>query len=233
MNIIFHDNGLHNRLAPLTLTRPVAELRFGIKTIAESWVTLLSKHLTVDSVNYKTEAYLEANWNSEITGPSLNIAANVKPTLELVELICALKLGEQLIINGRWLASNGDDPSINVEKELPKLLRIENIWDLFQHLEAAIKMDFERITEGRTSAILSNTNQIAGINNIFIEEGAKVEFAILNAETGPIYIAKDAEVMEGSIIRGPFSLGESSTDRRDLNSKNRLLSFSLHKTLFV
>ncbi len=37
-----------------------------------------------------------------------------------------------------------------------------------------------------------------------------MEFAYLNASKGPIYIGRNAEVMEGAMIRGPFALGDHS-----------------------
>jgi UDP-N-acetylglucosamine diphosphorylase/glucosamine-1-phosphate N-acetyltransferase len=89
-------------------------------------------------------------------------------------------------------------------------MSIENPWDIFSKNGDAIKSDFELVTKGRKSLALSSTNQVIAAENIFVEEGAVVECAILNASTGPIYIGKDAEIMEGSIVRGPFSLGEHS-----------------------
>jgi UDP-N-acetylglucosamine diphosphorylase/glucosamine-1-phosphate N-acetyltransferase len=81
--------------------------------------------------------------------------------------------------------------------------------------EKAIQQDFEFLTKGRKSQTLSATNRVVNPKNIFIEEGARVEFAILNASTGPIYIGKDAEVMEGSKVRGPFALCNNAVLKMD------------------
>lgn len=87
---------------------------------------------------------------------------------------------------------------------------IEYPWQFFEFNDWAIRQDFEMITTGRVSQKISDTNQVIGLENIFLESGAKVNFSILNAENGPIYIGKNAEIMEGSLIRGPFVLGEEA-----------------------
>jgi len=87
---------------------------------------------------------------------------------------------------------------------------LEYPWQIFEYNAWAIQQDFELITKGRKSAEISSTNQVIHPENIFVEEGAKISFSILNATDGPIYIGKNAEIFEGCTIRGPFSLGEGS-----------------------
>ena len=95
-------------------------------------------------------------------------------------------------------------------------LKINNSWDIFSLNAQAIQDDFTLLTKGRKSAILPNTNFVKGDKkNIFLEKGAKVDFAFLNAENGPIYIGKDTEIMEGSKVRGPFAMCEHSTLKMD------------------
>lgn len=83
-------------------------------------------------------------------------------------------------------------------------------WQIFQYNDKAIRQDFELLTRGRVSAPISNTNQCISPSQVFIEEGASVEHSILNASTGPIYIGKNATVMEGCLVRGPFALCEGA-----------------------
>ena len=87
---------------------------------------------------------------------------------------------------------------------------LQNKWEIFKWNDWAIEQDFELITKGRRSAPIFESNRTVNRDKIFLEEGAKVDMAILNASKGPIYIAANAEVMEGATIRGPFSLGEHS-----------------------
>jgi UDP-N-acetylglucosamine diphosphorylase/glucosamine-1-phosphate N-acetyltransferase len=90
------------------------------------------------------------------------------------------------------------------------VLKINNTWEIFQYNGRALQEDFQLLTAGRNSQPLSDSNRHTG-NQLFIEEGAKIECSILNSSTGPIYIGKEAEIMEGCMIRGPFSLGDHST----------------------
>lgn len=205
MRIVFSDNQLHLRLAPLTLTRPVAELRFGILTTTQSWL----KHLKSNQSAYETEQYLQEKFPS-LKNYDLLIAGNIKPDAELVRWVKALKKGESLVVNKLWIANRGARALRQIHKTKKDLLYIEHPWDLFQKNEQAIAVDYHLLTKGRKSAKPDKTNRISG-KNIFIEKGAKLKFATINAETGPVYIGKDAEIMEGAIIRGPFALGEHAT----------------------
>jgi len=210
MVLKFTDNSKHLQFCPLALTRPIADLRFGILTIQETWMKLLSPtHESVD-FKYETEPYLNGKYEDTDVFDFV-IAGNFKPTAACANAMLKLQHGESLIVNGKWLGSRGENNGKTIEIQDSEAIWLENIWDLFQLNSAAIAIDYHLLTEGRTSQPISATNQVLNSTHIFIEEGAKVECAILNASTGPIYIAKDAEVMEGSMIRGPFALGEHAT----------------------
>lgn len=202
--ITFDDNGLHKRLSPLTLTRPVCDLRFGIRTIRESWCALLEADPEV--ATFKTESYLNVKYPAPEHG-GLSVAGNVKPDKEVADWVKSLKSNERLRINGRWVASGSNKAETVIEKQKDDLLRIENIWDLFQMADRAIELDYTLLTANRVSAPIDGTNTIIG-NRIFLEEGAKISCSIINTETGPVYVGKDSEILEGCMIRGPFAMGE-------------------------
>jgi UDP-N-acetylglucosamine diphosphorylase/glucosamine-1-phosphate N-acetyltransferase len=210
--ILFDDNRLH--LLPLTFTRPVAEIRIGILTIREKWEHYLGLRCTDF-----TEDYLSAKFPTDYTIDTDNVWVNgsVCPNAKLAEEVTKLKPGQELVAGDVLLARNtGDGKRLgvgNYEKfeSHAKALQVRNPWDIFSKNGEQLRADFDLITKGRTSHALSKSNQVLGLENIFVEEGARVECAILNATAGPIYIGKDAEVMEGSMIRGPFALGEHST----------------------
>ncbi len=213
MQIIFDDNNLHHALAPLTLTKPVSQLRFGIQTVEESWLALFEKQFNEITKTYNTEAYLNVKYpQGSATNDTITISGNIKPTKSLFQQVITLKEGEALYSNGERIALKG-------KQELKKIVlsktitfpHFNKVWELFQHNDTALKVDFEIITEHRQSNKLNDTNKVSAPNEIFVEEGAQVNHAILNASTGPIYIGKDAEIMEGSIIRGPFAIGEHAT----------------------
>jgi UDP-N-acetylglucosamine diphosphorylase/glucosamine-1-phosphate N-acetyltransferase len=168
-----------------------------------------------------TEEYLKTKYPLEFAIDTDNIWINGSfcPNEKLIEEIKTLQPNQALLSSHIIVAVNTgaetrfdtplNDDFIKFESHA-KAMHIENPWDIFSKNGEAIKADFDLITTGRKSLALSPSNQVSGVENIFVEEGAKVECAILNASTGPIYIGKDAEIMEGSIVRGPFSLGEHS-----------------------
>lgn len=208
MQIIFDDNQLHKALAPFTLTRPVAEIRIGILTIAETWQKMLAKYFDNLEIGYNTAAYLNAKFPAGDAQNGLTINGNIKPTEAIAKKAAELKPGQKLLVNAVEVVSYGPNAEEIINLETDNIVEITAPWHIFQKNGTALSIDFDLITKGKTSQPLSETNRVSGRENIFIEPGAKVEHSILNATTGPIYIGKAAEVMEGSVIRGPFALCE-------------------------
>lgn len=215
MNVILFDDLHSEHLLPLTFTRPSAGLRVGIKTIAEKWSSVLNQ--TISHFPYRT--YLlgkyQPNWSSD----NLLINGRYLPTDFLVEVILKLESGQRLVKDGIVIAAKidiaiahiFDIEAITVEVPFDGDVKfIANTHDIFSMNGQEILVDFEAITKGRESELISSTNQLLYKERIFIESGAKIECAILNAKDGPIYIGKNAEVMEGSVVRGPFALCENS-----------------------
>lgn len=211
--LLFCDQSTIRDFLPFTFTRPSAELRAGILTFAERWQRLLE----ITRVDYLTANYLQGKYpyigaSEEVT---LSIYANFLPTPRFLEQLRSLEVGESITYQGRTLAFLGKSITLSsippIEWEEP-LVVFEKPTDLFTYNDKAIDFDFELLTKGRTSAPLSPTNGFLGDKaNLFVEEGAKVEFATLNCQKGKIYIGKDAEVMEGSHLRGSIALCEHAT----------------------
>ena len=211
--LLFEDKNIIKDFFPFTFTRPSAELRAGILTFSERWQRLLG----ITQVSYLTADYLQGKYpytgvSEEVT---LSIYANFLPTPRLLEQLRSLEVGESITYQGRTLAFVGKSITLSsippIEWEEP-LVVFEKPTDLFTYNDKAIDFDFKLLTQGRTSAPLSPTNGFLGDKaDLFIEEGAKVEFATLNCQKGKIYIGKDAEVMEGSHLRGPIALCEHAT----------------------
>ena len=204
MQINLDDNGLHLRFAPLTLTRPIGNLRMGILTNDERWKMFLPDA----KIGFTTEKYLSKKFSSIENGIRVNAA--VIPNEEIVAAVMHLEDNTALYLNEMFIAENGVSTSkIQFRGEIPVIL--ENRWDLFQKNDLVLKSDFELITAGRKSQKISKSNTVIGSSElVFLEEGAKVEASILNTTSGPIYIGKDAEIMEGSIVRGPLAMCEHS-----------------------
>lgn len=210
MNYILFDGPSRNKLLPFTYTRPVADIRVGILTIREKWEKYLGNTTSTVTEDYLTEKFPMVELEENVM-----INASYLPNAELVELIKSLR-EKQAIFKGEDViafhtqaeqeAVNFDEyEAIEFEREI---LCIENTWDIFSKNGEAISQDFELLTNGRQSQPIPKSVNVIHAENIFIEEGAKLEFVTLNASSGPIYIGQNAEIMEGSIIRGPFALCE-------------------------
>jgi UDP-N-acetylglucosamine diphosphorylase/glucosamine-1-phosphate N-acetyltransferase len=204
MNIILHDNGLHLRFAPLTLTRPVGDLRMGILTNSERW----AKWIPEATISFQTEAYLTKKFPQVDAQDTVQINAAVIPNEEVAAAVVCLGEDQQLMMGENWLARRGN-ASEKVQFTGQEPIVINQRWDLYGLNDEVLVADFFLLTGGRQSQPLSETNTVIGNEAlIFLEEGAQVEASILNTTAGPIYIANDAEIMEGCLVRGPFSLGE-------------------------
>ena len=213
MNYILFDGPSRNQLLPFTYTRPVADLRVGILTIREKWETYLQATTTT-----VTEEYLSDKWPMVEMEFNIMINASFCPTERLVDKIQNLKKNQAIFKDEDVIAfyTEEDQEAIDlstfeaIEHDY-HLIKIEHTWDIFAKNAEAIAQDFKSLTEGRTSQPISKTNNIIASENIFLEEGAKMEFVTLNASSGPIYIGKNAEIMEGSVVRGPLALCDHAT----------------------
>lgn len=214
--ILFDESNVRTTLLPLTFTRPVADIRVGILTIREKWEKMLK--VTTSTL---TDPYLSRKFPIVKEAENILINGSVCPNEEIIGSIKKLKPGQALVHNDTIVAlhvpaeeleSVTDTSSESSEEILVQScpIKINHTWDIFTKNTLAIQEDFKLITKGRKSHQISETNTVFGAENIFVEKGAKIEGAILNANTGPIYIGKDAEIMEGAVIRGPFALCEGA-----------------------
>ena len=204
MNVILFDNNRVNYY-PLSFTRPIAYFRVGIFTIKEKWEQFYK------SVSVKTEDYLSAKFALKVQKDNLWIDARIFPSQALISELNSLRIGEALAKNGTIFAfrnSTFTSDKLNVIDSNASFNSIENLWDIFLDNDREINSDFEFLAK-RKSQTLNQSNTLIG-DKIFIEKGAKVSCSILNTENGPIYIGKDAEIMQGSLVRGPFAMLNNS-----------------------
>lgn len=212
--ILFDDKVARENLLPLSFTRPVADMRFGIMTIRQKWEKALA-----GNYSYLTVEYLSKKYAKSIAAENVFIAGNVCPDSELVAMIETMKEGDAITSDKGLVAFCGSltDFECRQWRNETRLrhtpLAINMLYDIFLNNDKALEQDFKALTAGRKSAPLSKTNTVVGdavaadgTPRIFVEEGAVVEAAVLNVVNGPIYIGRDAEVMEGSCIRAPFAL---------------------------
>ena len=213
MNYILFDGPYRDNLLPFTYTRPVADIRVGILTIRQKWESFLEYTTTT-----VTEDYLSDKFPMVEMEDNIMINASYLPNAEVVEFVKNLK-HNQALFNGEdviaFFAKEGEEvndfstfEAIEFQRHIVK---IENTWDIFSKNGEAIEEDFNLITKGRKSEPIPTTVNTINPENIFIEKGAKLNFVTLNASSGPIYIGRDAEIMEGSVVRGPLGLCHNAT----------------------
>lgn len=215
MNVILYDDTERDNLLPLTFTRPVAELRTGILTIKEKWARRLEA-----KYSYKTVAYLQSKFLLNLSEQNLLINARVCPSKNLVKSVKQLEPGRGIRYEGKIIAACIGKAASNSFFQGKENLEWEEFsgsldvvtypWDLIEMNSRQIQEDFDLLTADQESGPISQTNQLIHHENIFVESGATFEFITINASAGPVYIGRDTEIMEGSLIRGPFALGEHS-----------------------
>lgn len=218
MQLILADDQYRDHLLPFVFTRPVGDLRCGILTTRSKWEMLLG--IPKGTSGSLTQFYLSGRYPLASGTECLVINGALLPDDGILRMIQTLKIGQQILHKDRVVAAGVHHDQLVGMESLKMFMNFETIeytgelnliqhpWDLFTMNDAALRFDFQLLTKGRKSAVISGTNQTFQPSDIFLEPGAKVECAILNASTGPIYIGNDAEIMEGSMVRGPFSLGE-------------------------
>ncbi|MCM1005468.1 MAG: glucose-1-phosphate thymidylyltransferase [Prevotella sp.] len=221
-NIILYDSAaVHADMLPLSFTRPVSDFRVGITTIAEKWQSCLP-----GSYSVYTAPYLRDKFQPKPIKDNLFVAANTLPSPDLAKAILSLNENEAIILpNGEYIAFRGTMAKFEElieEKFKPATITFQGectplhyLYDIFRNNSAAIVSDYKRLTNGRKSMSLPEGNLLIGpatlpdgTPSLFIEEGAVIMGATLNVTGGPIYIGKDASILEGSCVRGPLALCE-------------------------
>lgn len=216
MQLVLFDSAVRFQLLPFTHTRAIADIRCGIWTQRERWEHLLA--LASDTL---TEKYLQQVYAPRQQAETfLYVNAAVLASTTLVEAVKSLPSNAVLVSNNLLIAFRSDRfiEDYNFFNQIPEAAQqinfeepiksLQHIWDIFSFNEAAIATDFSIITKNRKSAPLPSYVTAIAPEHIFVEEGAQLGPCIINAQSGSVYIGKDAEIMEGVMIRGPLALCE-------------------------
>jgi len=213
MNIVLFDDPVtRTQLMPFTFTRPVGKIRVGILTIDEKWGKWLN-----GKASFVTEGYLSTKFPPIQASDNLLINGALCPDEKLVTAIKQLTIGSGLIKNGVRLALRTVNINLNQFEQADlieydgEVVLIDQVWKIFQHNAAQLRLDFTLITAGRKSQGIQDKHTIVyGEENIFVEEGVKIKASVLNAEDGPVYLGKNSVIQEGALVKGPFALCEGS-----------------------
>ncbi len=214
MHIILFDDAVRYRLLPFTHTRPVGDIRCGILTMRQRWERILDAPAATC-----TEAYLQELFPLPDGTDHLLVNAALFATRGLADAVMSLKPGNALVQGGVVVAARltgvpelcfdalpGIFSSLQATEWTDTVHRLEHVWDIFSMNDQAVRCDFDLLTAGRSSASAPDYVTVSGRENLFIEAGAVLRPCIINAETGPVYVGKDAEVMEGCLLRGPVAV---------------------------
>lgn len=223
MSFILFDPQHSKALYPFTLTRAMADIRLGILTPKERW-----ELLTGSSVEIHTSPVLQPLYAPVTAGEHTWVDASVLFDTQLAERVLSLRSGQCLADETGLIAGKGTLDAVGFDAKksvavfgetLPYKAtgRLQHPWEIVQRNAEMLHRDFRLLTEGRITAPVPATVNVVQPDQLFIEAGAKLNFCTINASAGPVYIGKNAEVMEGSVIRGPFALGEGSVLK--LNSR--------------
>ncbi|MGY6647668.1 GlmU family protein [Wenyingzhuangia sp. IMCC45574] len=211
MNYILYDGANRDALLPFTYTRPVADIRIGILTIREKW----EKYLGYTTTSL-TEEYLEDKYPLVEMEQNIFINAGYLPSVSFFKAVKSLQPNQKVICDGEVIAFYTVEEQEQVDFDsyesivVNDVVSLDSKWELFLNNDIAIRLDFEMLTEGRFSEAIPDYVQAVNKDDIFIEEGAILNPCILNASTGPIYIGKNAVVLDGALVRGAFALCEGS-----------------------
>lgn len=221
MNLVFFDDNQRDHLLPLVYTRPTSEIRIGILTIREKW----EKRLQTQQSSWLTVDYLSTKFPTHVEQEQLLINGRCLPSQELAGAIASLQEGEAIVANDVLVAALLTKEKVNQLQTVDQLeeLEVETFdfegtvrfinftYDIFKENKTELILDFGLVTEGRISAEIDDSNTIIGDKSqIFLEEGATILASIINVTDGPVYLAKNASISEGCMVKGGLSLGESA-----------------------
>jgi UDP-N-acetylglucosamine diphosphorylase/glucosamine-1-phosphate N-acetyltransferase len=208
MTIIFFDDQCRESLLPLTFTRPVADLRIGILKISEKWLF----HFKTEA-SYLTADYLNIKFPFISSNDNLFINGSVCPNQSLMAAVKKLNNDEALVQNNVCLAVRTNQTNFEYQNlnQYKTILFDEDFYqvvypeDIFKGNGKEIRADFDTLTQGRVSQKLSSTNVVIG-DDFFVEDGVEAECCTFNTKNGPIYLGKNAQVWEGTHVRGALAL---------------------------
>lgn len=216
MNYILFSDHTRHKLLPFTHTRPVADIRCGIMTMRERW-----EHYLQAGTSTLTPGYLQDVYMLLLSTDNVLVNGAVFASKELSEAILKLEQGQKLLQGDTLLAARTSITELDINNLLPHNFdeiqypgpvdRLEHVWDIFALNDRALRNDYALLTE-RSAASGAQFEGVTVLgNDLYVEEGAEIGAGcIINTHEGPVYIGRNAKVLEGTMIRGPLALCEDS-----------------------
>ena len=224
MNICFFSDQFSANFKPLTLTRPLDDLRVGIFTIREKWIKILNPLGWVRQV----DTYLSAIFPNGIIRDSEDyiwINSRFLPSIDLVSAIHELKANSSLTLNGQLVAIriSADETKHHIKSHsIPTIEKSSEIsfetpflqyfWDLLSLNHDQISFDIKLLPVSFQHGFhFDSSSHFLNNEDIYIHETAIIEpGCTIIANKGPVYVGKNAIIEAGTILKGPVSIGEAS-----------------------
>lgn len=223
-SITFFDEPYRENLKPLSFTKPISEFRIGILKIREKWERIFECKST-----WITAEYLQSKFPNQPSTDTLFIYGGTLPTTELKNQMLQLEPGDSIWCDDELVVFRGgtkDFKPANVltnsaAKRLlldgePQL--IKRTHHLLIHNSQQIKADYElldcnrgNVCVDKSIVVIGDLFDANGNQQLYIEESAQASHITINLKNGPVYIGRDAEVMEGSMLRGPIAICNNAT----------------------
>ncbi len=219
MNYILFGAHARDHLLPFTFIRPVADIRLGILTIREKWEIFLGNKTSTLTQEYLSDKYPLIREEDNVL-----INGSVIPSKQIVEEIRELDPNQTLVSGDILIAHRVRSEDIdNMDAELLEdvepmhtkspVVKLFLLSDLIVLNQGQILADYMLLTAGRKSQPIPDHVRVISPENLFVEEGAKLDLITINASEGPVYIGKNVHIMDGAMLRGPLGVGDSSIVR--------------------
>lgn len=209
--VLFEPEDYHGQFLPLTHTRAVSSLRTGIFTLAERW-----HHATGSPVAVMTTKRLQSFYTTPIPRQPYFVHSGLFPSKEIMEQLTHLPPGFALRHQGKVIAYHGEqlekaDTAQFIATEGEAVV-FERLWDLVNYTPKAMVYDLAIIKKRRLSHEIHDPfTAVYAPQHVFVEEGVTIRHASINATAGPVYIGKNARILEGARLNGPCAILEGAS----------------------
>lgn len=212
---LFEDEGWQ-ALLPFTRLRPIWELWWGIDTLAQKWTRYYG--CTVEGFSPARDRLSPLYTPILPEAPLVWINARLLPfSAEAFRWLSQLPPGRLYATStGTPVAAHAHLKSPEELARLPteivpseiQLSWLERSTDLFQHTGAVLAADWAHWRE--SSAPPPAHLSVRGKENLFLHPTARVGFAVIDAENGPVWIGPGTEIQDGAILQSHCTLGPHS-----------------------
>ena len=210
MIVLIDTEESRKQFYPLSLTRPLGELRRGMTNCMGYWAMVSGEDVVCLSHPSISQPIPASNIYTCID-------ARLLPDATCIKSIISLTPGQALRDDeGIYAWCQQEIPHYGKRDEtafeIVNSATIPRLTHTHQLIQANIQWmhdSYSLLTKNLQSSIPAASNIVIG-SELFIEEGVTMEACTINTTEGPVYIGKNALIMEGTCIRGPVYIGANA-----------------------